>query len=86
MVMFETFSEKMKAIKTVISGIDKQFGRGSLMALGDVDPEPVLAIPSGSTAIDRGGPSAYFLTWALFMLLVFAALASIRRHVPAATR
>ena len=50
--MFETFGEKVKAIKTVVSSIEKQFGKGSLMALGDVEPEPVAVIPSGSTALD----------------------------------
>lgn len=50
--MFETFGEKVKAIKTVVSSIEKQFGKGSLMALGDVDTEPVAVIPSGSTALD----------------------------------
>ncbi len=50
--MFETFGEKVKAIKTVVSGIEKQFGKGALMALGDVEAEPVAAIPSGSTALD----------------------------------
>ncbi|MGZ3478274.1 MAG: recombinase RecA, partial [Polyangiales bacterium] len=50
--MFETFSEKVKALKTVVSGIEKQFGKGSLMALGDVEAEEVATISSGSTAID----------------------------------
>jgi recombination protein RecA len=50
--MFETFSEKVKAIKSVVHSIEKQFGKGSLMALGDVDSEPVSVIPTGSTAID----------------------------------
>src|SRR5437868_3307510 len=51
-VMFETFSEKVKALKSVVSGIEKQFGKGSLMALGDVEIEPVSTIPTGSTALD----------------------------------
>jgi recombination protein RecA len=50
--MLETFGEKVKAIKTVVSSIEKQFGKGSLMALGDVEPEPVSVISSGSTALD----------------------------------
>ncbi|MBK7401524.1 MAG: recombinase RecA [Myxococcales bacterium] len=50
--MFETFGEKLKAIKTVVGAIEKQFGKGSLMALGDVEAEPVNALPSGSTALD----------------------------------
>ncbi len=50
--MFETFNEKVKAIKTVVQAIEKQFGKGSLMALGDVEAEPFSVLPSGSTAID----------------------------------
>ncbi|GAC1353008.1 MAG: recombinase RecA [Polyangiales bacterium] len=50
--MFETFNEKVRALKTVVSGIEKQFGKGSLMALGDVDAEPVETISSGSVALD----------------------------------
>jgi len=50
--MFETFSEKVKALKGVVSSIEKQFGKGALMALGDVEAEPVSVISSGSTAID----------------------------------
>jgi recombination protein RecA len=51
--MFETFNEKVKAIKAVVTGIEKQFGKGSLMALGDVDEmEPVAALSTGSTGLD----------------------------------
>jgi recombination protein RecA len=50
--MFETFNEKVKALKSVVAGIEKQFGKGALMALGDVEAEPVSTISSGSTAID----------------------------------
>ncbi len=50
--MFETFGEKVKALKSVVAGIEKQFGKGALMALGDVEAEPVSVISSGSTAID----------------------------------
>ncbi len=50
--MFESFGEKLKAIKTVVGAIEKQFGKGSLMALGDVEAEPVSALPTGSTALD----------------------------------
>jgi len=50
--MFESFNDKVKALKTVVAGIEKQFGKGSLMALGDVEAEPVATFPSGSTALD----------------------------------
>ncbi len=58
-------------------------GVGTAVAVGRIGN--VLAAYAASTAIDRGGPSGYFLTWSVFMLLVFAALASIKRHVPAVT-
>jgi len=56
-------------------------GVGTAVAVGRIGN--VLAAYAASTAIDRGGPSGYFMTWAVFMLLVFVALASIKRHVPA---
>jgi len=56
-------------------------GVGTAVAVGRIGN--VLAAYAGSTAIDRGGASGYFLTWSVFMLLVFAALAAIKRHVPA---
>jgi MFS transporter, AAHS family, 4-hydroxybenzoate transporter len=59
-------------------------GVGTAVAVGRIGN--VLAAYAASIAIDRGGPSGYFMTWAIFMLLVFAALASIRRHVPAVAR
>lgn len=50
--MLESITEKFKAIKTVIVGIEKQFGKGSLMALGDVESEPMATLPTGSIALD----------------------------------
>ena len=45
--------EKLKALDAAISNIEKQFGKGSIMKLGDraaVDVEP---IPSGSLLLDQ---------------------------------
>ena len=51
--MLEQIAEKMKVLKTVISAVDKQFGKGAIMALGDeADIEPVVTIPTGSLALD----------------------------------
>jgi AAHS family 4-hydroxybenzoate transporter-like MFS transporter len=59
-------------------------GVGTAVAVGRIGN--VLAAYAGSVAIDRGGSSGYFVLWSGLMVLVFAALACIRRHVPAATR
>ena len=57
-------------------------GVGTAVAIGRIGN--VLAAYAGSMALDRGGTSGYFFTWTGFMLVVLLALASIRRHVPAA--
>jgi AAHS family 4-hydroxybenzoate transporter-like MFS transporter len=58
-------------------------GVGTAVAVGRIGN--VLAAYAGSLAIDRGGPSGYFILWSALMLAVFAALACIKRHVPAAS-
>ncbi len=46
-------TEKMKAIGQAIAGIEKQFGKGSIMRLGDgTEPEPVAVVPTGSIGLD----------------------------------
>jgi recombination protein RecA len=51
--MLEQIADKMKVLKTVVHAVEKQFGKGAIMALGDeADAEPVLTIPSGSLALD----------------------------------
>jgi recombination protein RecA len=46
-------SEKMKALGQAMAGIEKQFGKGSIMRLGDGgEPAPVSVVPSGSIALD----------------------------------
>ena len=51
--MFAELAEKMKVLKTVISSVEKQFGKGAIMALGDeADIEPVETIGTGSLALD----------------------------------
>ena len=45
--------EKLRALEIAISAIDKQFGKGSIMRLGDMAPKfAVDAIPTGSIALD----------------------------------
>jgi len=51
--MLEQIAEKMKALKGVITTVEKQFGKGAIMALGDEGLlEPVPTIPTGSLALD----------------------------------
>jgi recombination protein RecA len=45
-------TEKVKALELAISQIEKRFGKGSVMKLGENPPTKVKAIPSGSLALD----------------------------------
>jgi len=45
-------TEKGKALELAISQIEKRFGKGSVMKLGEAPPTRVEAIPSGSLALD----------------------------------
>jgi recombination protein RecA len=44
--------ERMKALESAMGQIDKQFGKGSIMRLGDDNHPPIGAIPTGSLALD----------------------------------
>jgi len=46
-------SSKLKAVGDAIAAIEKQFGKGAIMALGDGTVADVETIPSGSITIDR---------------------------------
>jgi recombination protein RecA len=45
-------TEKVKALELAISQIEKRFGKGAVMKLGETPPTKVQAIPSGSLALD----------------------------------
>lgn len=45
-------SDRNKALEVALAQIDKQFGKGSIMRLGDDSRPPVQAIPTGSLALD----------------------------------
>jgi recombination protein RecA len=45
-------TEKVRALDLAISQIEKRFGKGSVMKLGESPPIRVKAIPSGSLALD----------------------------------
>ncbi len=51
--MLEQLAEKMKSLKTLVASVEKQFGKGAIMALGDETSfEPVAALPTGSISVD----------------------------------
>ena len=43
---------KLKALKSTLEKLDKDFGKGTIMMLGDKQVEQVPVIPSGSIALD----------------------------------
>jgi recombination protein RecA len=45
-------TEKGKALELAIGQIEKRFGKGSIMKLGEATIAPVEAIPSGSLSLD----------------------------------
>jgi AAHS family 4-hydroxybenzoate transporter-like MFS transporter len=54
-------------------------GLGTCLAVGRVGN--VLAAYVGNFALDRGGVPAYFWAFAIAMVVVFVALAAVRRHI-----
>ncbi len=45
-------SEKMKALEAALGQIEKQYGKGSVMKLGDYTAMNVEAIPTGALSLD----------------------------------
>ena len=45
-------SEKWRAVDTALSQIERQFGKGSIMRLGDQPQAAISVIPTGSLAVD----------------------------------
>ena len=45
--------DRSKALATALAQIDKSFGKGSVMRLGDDNRPPVAVIPTGITKIGR---------------------------------
>ncbi|WP_239647330.1 recombinase RecA [Nocardiopsis baichengensis] len=45
-------ADRDKALETALAQIERQFGKGSVMRLGDDDRPPIQSIPSGSIALD----------------------------------
>ena len=44
--------QKMRALELAITQIDRQFGKGAIMRMGDGRIENVTVIPTGSLALD----------------------------------
>jgi recombination protein RecA len=51
--MITEMIEKMKSIKMVIGSLEKQYGKGAIMSLGDEAVTDVRVVNSGSVAIDQ---------------------------------
>ncbi len=51
--MLDQLQEKMRVLKSVVLAVEKQFGKGAIMALGDEsESEPIATISTGSLALD----------------------------------
>lgn len=46
-------SEKLKALQSAMAKIEKDYGKGSIMRMGDQEIEAIEVIPSGSLALDH---------------------------------
>ena len=46
-------TDKLKAVAAAVAAIEKQFGRGAIMQLGDAEAQAIAVIPSGSVGLDR---------------------------------
>src|SRR5689334_4369071 len=45
-------TDREKALETALAQIERQFGKGAVMRLGDKPNDPIDVIPTGSTALD----------------------------------
>lgn len=45
-------AEKLKALQLTLNTLEKNFGKGIIMKLGDTDIEPIEVIPTGSLGLD----------------------------------
>jgi recombination protein RecA len=51
--VIQKLAEKAKAIGHAVAAIEKQFGKGAIMRLGDgAEPAPVAVVPTGSVGLD----------------------------------
>ncbi|MXG30247.1 DNA recombination/repair protein RecA, partial [Streptomyces sp. YIM 132580] len=45
-------TDREKALDAALAQIERQFGKGAVMRLGERPNEPIEVIPTGSTALD----------------------------------
>ena len=50
--MTEVKTDRLKAIDSALSQIERQFGKGSIMRLGENGTSSIPVIPTGSLAVD----------------------------------
>src|SRR5882724_7087809 len=90
-VMFVILGGSLNAVQTTMYALAANVypteirgtGIGTAVAVGRIGN--VLASYVGNFALDRGGPPAYFSTFGIGMIVVFASLAIIRRHIDRTT-
>jgi len=86
-VMFVILGGSLNAVQTTMYALAANVypteirgtGIGTAVAVGRIGN--VLASYVGNFALDQGGTSAYFLTFAITMVIVFFSLAIVRRHI-----
>ena len=86
-VMFILLGGTLNAVQTTMYALAanvypteiRSTGIGTAVAVGRIGN--VLASYTGNFALDIGGPAAYFSSFGIAMLFVFASLAVIRRHI-----
>jgi AAHS family 4-hydroxybenzoate transporter-like MFS transporter len=86
-VMFVILGGSLNAVQTTMYALAANVypteirgtGIGTAVAVGRIGN--VLASYVGNFALDEGGTPAYFLTFAITMVIVFVSLAIVRRHI-----
>ena len=86
-VMFVILGGSLNAVQTTMYALAANVypteirgtGIGTAVAVGRIGN--VLASYVGNFALDEGGTSAYFMTFAITMVIVFISLAIVRRHI-----
>ena len=90
-VMFVILGGSLNAVQTTMYALAANVypteirgtGIGTAVAVGRIGN--VLASYVGNFALDEGGASAYFLTFAITMVIVFFSLAIVKRHIERST-
>jgi len=73
-------AEREKALETAMNQIEKQFGKGSVMKMGDNLNMTIESIPTGALALDLALGSVVCLAAGLSRSTALSLLASPRSH------